>query len=225
MGTLLSLQPPGPLLAARLAAFGVPLTQAEAMRAFRAEIAYYRAHHLDGFDRAALADLRDRCAAEMHAALPQSAAQRIDVPALREAMLASLRFEPAPGALEALASLRAAGLRLVVLSNWDVSLEDALQQTGVLRYLDGVVTSAAFGAAKPDPSIFAHALAIAGADAARAVHVGDSPELDVVGARRAGIRPILVGERAAAAAEADTVESITTLHELPSLVLAHDDAR
>ena len=55
-----------------------------------------------------------------------------------------------------------------------------------------MVTSAEVGAAKPDPRPFLQGLALAGAAPEEAVHVGDSPENDVAGARAAGVRPLLV---------------------------------
>ena len=48
------------------------------------------------------------------------------------------------------------------------------------------------GARKPDPAIFAAALELAGAPPDEALHVGDTPEEDVDGARAAGIRPLLI---------------------------------
>lgn len=215
MGTLLALRPPGPLLAARLAAAGVPIDRRQAERAFRVEIDYYREHHLEGFDRASVAALRHRCAAAMHAALPARTRERIAVESLREAMLAALRFEPAPHAIETLRALRAMDMRLIVLSNWDVSLEEALAQTRLRPELDGLVTSAGFGAAKPDPAIFEHALEIAGATPQEAIHVGDSPQLDVAGAQSAAIQPVLLG-----AASTPGVPAIASLAELPGLIEA-----
>ena len=57
--------------------------------------------------------------------------------------------------------------------------------------LDGAVASAEVGAAKPDPAIFARALALAGVRAEEAWHVGDSVDADVEGALAAGLRPVL----------------------------------
>ena len=78
-----------------------------------------------------------------------------------------------------------------------------------------MVTSAEVGVAKPGPAIFEHALELAGARAADAVHVGDSLENDVAGARAAGIRPVLVARDGSAPAG---VEAIRSLAELPSLL-------
>jgi putative hydrolase of the HAD superfamily len=216
LGTLLYLEPPAPPLRRELAARGVEVDEETAGAALRAEIAYYRAHNLEGSDRAALAGLRRRCAGVLRDALGE-AGRALTVEAVEEALLAALRFTPYPDALPALERLRAAGLRLVVVSNWDVSLHDRLAETGIAARVDGVIASAELGAAKPDPAIFRHALTMAGVASAEAVHVGDSPAADVAGARAAGIEPILI-VRAPAAAPAEPVRTVASLAELPALV-------
>jgi putative hydrolase of the HAD superfamily len=80
------------------------------------------------------------------------------------------------------------------VSNWDCSLSDVLARTGLGELLDGVVTSAEAGARKPDPGIFTVALGLAGCEAAQALHVGDTPDEDVAGARAAGV-PVLFLDR------------------------------
>ena len=107
-------------------------------------------------------------------------------------LLEAIRFEPFPDTVQALRELRAAGLRLVAASNWDVSLHEQLERTGLRPLLDGAVSSAEAGAAKPDPAILVRALAIAGAEPAHAWHVGDDVEADVGGAMEAGLAGILV---------------------------------
>ncbi|MDX6650410.1 MAG: putative hydrolase of the superfamily [Solirubrobacteraceae bacterium] len=216
LGTLLYLEPPAPPLRRELAARGVEVDEETAGAALRAEITYYRAHNLEGSDRAALAGLRRRCAGVLRDALGE-AGRALTVEAVEEALLAALRFTPYPDALPALERLRAAGLRLVVVSNWDVSLHDRLAEAGIAARVDGVIASAELGAAKPDPAIFRHALTMAGVAAAEAVHVGDSPAADVAGARAAGIEPILI-VRAPAAAPAEPVRTVASLAELPALV-------
>lgn len=97
--------------------------------------------------------------------------------------------------------------------NWEVSLRDALQRTRLAPELHGVVTSASLGVAKPDAAIFAHALHLAEASPSEAIHIGDSPQLDVVGARNAGIQPILIGD-----AHHEGVPAIASLSQLPELI-------
>lgn len=221
LGTLLELEPPAPHLVAELAARGAAVTEAEADAALRTEIAYYRAHHDEASDVPALADLRDRCAAVLAGALPEHARA---VPDLRAALLSSLRFRPYPEVPDVLAALRAAGLRLVVVSNWDVSLHEALATTGLAPLIDGAISSAEAGAAKPATAVFARALALAGdVSAAQAVHVGDDAAADVAGARAAGIAPVLVLRDGGAAP--DGVPVLPDLTGLPELLTAYSRNR
>jgi putative hydrolase of the HAD superfamily len=111
--------------------------------------------------------------------------------------------------------LRERGHRLVVVSNWDCALPHWLAGAGLLDLVDGVVTSAGAGAAKPDPAIFAPALEIAAVPPGQALHVGDSLDKDVAGARAAGIRPVLLCRDGPPPAG---VQAIATLTELLSLV-------
>ncbi len=194
LGTLVSLAPPAPVLAGELAArFGVEVSEAEAGAALAAEIAFYRVHMGQGSDAERLAALRRRCAEVLRDALPRSdRLARVDPGALTEALLDSLRFQPFPDARPALLAARAHGARVVVVSNWDVSLTEVLERAGLAPLLHAVVTSAAIGAAKPAAAIFAHALALAGVPATEALHVGDSEADDVAGAVAAGIRAVLL---------------------------------
>ena len=176
LGTLVELEPPWDHLDGEP---GEPLE-----RAFRAEMSYYREHSDEGRDPDSLADLRRRCAAVLSAELGREVAV--------EEMMAAIRFRAYPDAAPALAELRALGARLVCVSNWDYSLPDVLARVGLADELDGVVTSAAVGARKPDPRLFEAALEVAGCAADEALHVGDTPTEDVEGARAAGIRALLI---------------------------------
>ena len=89
-----------------------------------------------GRDAAGLAELRRRCAEVLRDALGRA---ELDLGALTEALLAAIRFEPFPDAVPALRELRAAGMRLVAASNWDVSLHEQLERTGLTPLLDGAL--------------------------------------------------------------------------------------
>jgi putative hydrolase of the HAD superfamily len=206
-GTLVSMEPPARRLAAT---HGIPLELAE--RAFRAEIAYYLAHHVEGRDEASLDDLRGRCAQVLAAQLGE---WTLADP--RAAMLDAIRFHAFPDAAPALRELRARGLRLVVASNWDCSLPEVLEQAGLAELVDGVVASAIVGADKPAPELFEAALRLAGCDASEALHVGDSAANDVAGAAAVGIRPVLL-QRDGGPADGAAVTTIASLAELPGLL-------
>jgi putative hydrolase of the HAD superfamily len=206
LGTLLHFEPPAPHLRAALRERGIEVSQAAAEAAIRDEIAYYRAHLQEGRDAASLADLRRRSAEAMRPALGVDGD-------LTDALLASLRFRAYPDAAPALLALRARGLAIVVVSNWDHSLHERLEETGLAPLVDGAVASAELGHAKPERAIFEHALALAGAAPEAALHAGDSPREDIEGALAAGLRAVLVarGERPVDAG----VPVIRSLAELP----------
>jgi HAD superfamily hydrolase (TIGR01509 family) len=96
------------------------------------------------------------------------------------------------GTREALDRLRAAGLRLGVVSNSDGRVEEALVAAGVRECFDVVLDSALVGVEKPDPAIFRAALDALGVAPAEALYVGDLYEVDVVGARAAGMEAVLL---------------------------------
>ena len=212
LGTLVRLEPPAPRLRALLAEQGHDVSDHHAEAAFGAEISYYVEHHLEGSDEAALDNLRDRCASVLLDAL---ALPELDHAGARHAMLAALSFQPYPEVPDTLRALHERGNPLIAVSNWDCSLCRWLEDAGLLDLLDGVVSSGASGVAKPDPAIFLRALWYAGADPGDVLHVGDSLDKDVAGARAAHIRPVLLcrdGE------PPEGVETIATLADLPSLL-------
>ncbi len=213
LGTLVELDEPVPNLTSALAERGLDVPAQDVAVALRAEIAHYRAHHDDAVDEPSLERLRDRCAEVFQDALP-SPAREGDPVRVREALLAGLRFrafDEVPGVLRA---LRERGARLIVVSNWDVSLHGVLRETGLDGLVDGVLTSAEERIAKPDPEIFRRALALAGGvPAEQALHVGDDLIADVGGAQAAGITPVLV-DRDGRAGPVDGVRSVQILAEL-----------
>jgi putative hydrolase of the HAD superfamily len=209
LGTLVELPAPWPPLVSELGARGAAVTEQEARSALEEEMAYYRAHHDEATGAAELDDLRDRCTEVLRSALPPRAR---DVADLRGALLAALRFRPYAEVPGVLAELGELGVARVVVSNWDVSLRAVLDRTGLTPLLDGIVISAEVGAAKPDPAIFERALAVAGAPAEEAVHVGDTPDVDVAGALAAGLRAIHLDRSGA------DPQATTSLTGLPGLV-------
>ena len=92
-------------------------------------------------------------------------------------------------------------MTVVIASNWDCSLPEWLRPTGILELVDGVVTSAEVGAAKPSPRVVrARARAWRGSTPGEALHVGDKVDNDIEGAAAAGVRAVLLAARRRAAA-------------------------
>ena len=216
LGTLVELDSPAAALREEIERHtGVDVGEERAGAAFGAEIGYYLEHHLEGRDMEAVDALRDRCAEELHRAL---ALDGLDHATARDAMLAALRFRAFPDAVPLLEALKQRGVRLVAASNWDASLPDALERTGLASYLDGAVSSAVVGAAKPDPAVFLAALERAGCGPEDAFHVGDSPHGDVDGARAAGIRVALLDRHGALPDPPAGVPMLSSLDALPSVI-------
>lgn len=103
-----------------------------------------------------------------------------------------------------LAGLHERGISLALLSNTflpAVVLDRHLEEVGLIRYLPSRVYSSETIVRKPDPEVFAIALAKAGLQAAETLYVGDSIRYDVRGAAAAGMRsalkdPLGLGARA-----------------------------
>jgi putative hydrolase of the HAD superfamily len=218
LGTLVALEPPAPLLVAELRACGVQVSGREAAVALAAEIAYYRANHDMAADAVSLARLRARCTEVLRAALPATAA--LPAAELQAALLAALRFVPYDEVPAALRELRAAGHRLVVVSNWDVSLHEMLRTTGLRPLVDGAISSAEAGVPKPAPAIFERALTLAGGAGGRALHAGDSVDHDVAGALAAGFEAVLVVRAGRPPGVPAGVRVVRSLAELAQLAAA-----
>jgi putative hydrolase of the HAD superfamily len=126
-------------------------------------------------------------------------------------------FPEVPRVLE---TLRARGVLLAVVSNFDGRLVPLLAALGLSQRVDAVVHSSQAGSAKPDPAIFLEALARLGVAPADALHVGDDPAADVEGARRAGLAAALVDRRGTGPAVTGGVPVLRSLDELPGLAVA-----
>lgn len=103
-----------------------------------------------------------------------------------------------PGAREALAAVKRRGLLTGLISNTGITpgtvLRQILDGMGMLELLDVAVFSDEVEVAKPAASIFIDTLESLGVEPPEAVFVGDQPHLDVLGARRAGMWSVQIGD-------------------------------
>ena len=95
-----------------------------------------------------------------------------------------------PGARSLLLRLRSLRWATAIVSNFDRRLPSILRELGLADLFDAVVLCSDVGAAKPEAAIFHRALERLRVPASRAVVVGDDEELDIEGARAAGLRAI-----------------------------------
>ena len=148
----------------------------ESLRALRAAVAQRfpeRSHDMTF--------LRHRTLSEMFAAAGQSAAH---ADAAFEVFFAARNrvtlYADVAAALERLSGR----YRLFALSNGNADLE----RCGIARWFAGHVTAISAGAPKPDIRIFSRLIEEAGVEAQQILHIGDDPQLDVIGARAAGLQ-------------------------------------
>lgn len=116
------------------------------------------------------------------------------LPTLTERMRLDYRPESVvpDGVPEMLEDLSRAGYRLGLVSNRDTGLQDSSERHGLKDHFEVVLEAGQVGRWKPQPELFWEALDRMGVEAREAVYVGDNYYADVLGARSAGLRPILV---------------------------------
>lgn len=132
---------------------------------------------------------------------------------------AALWLRVIPGAVDGLRELADTGVQLGVVSNADGLIGERLRTLEILQVGPGpgvevacVIDSGLVGVMKPDARIFEMALEAMQVDAANAWYVGDMPGIDVVGARRAGMRPLLMDPlRLHGEADYDRIDSLADL--------------
>ena len=181
LGTLVELEPPWVGLREAL---GDEVEEERLVAAVREEMAYYKQHAHEGRDPESLADLRERSAEVLSRALGR------EVPV--SVLVDAIRFGPYPDAVPALRALREKGLRLICVSNWDVSLGQVLERCGLMQHLDGAISSAEAEAPKPHPAVLLAGCEIADCKPGDALMIGDTPEEDGAAAEAAGMRCLLI---------------------------------
>jgi HAD superfamily hydrolase (TIGR01509 family) len=106
---------------------------------------------------------------------------------------ANLWRKPIAGMVELAHELTRNGARVAVLSNSEGKLAELLAEIGLADAFAAIIDSGRIGLEKPGKAIFDHALAVLGGSGADAIHIGDSWNADIVGARNAGWRAIWYG--------------------------------
>jgi len=113
-------------------------------------------------------------------------------PALKNSKTRRLWSMIMPGVPAALERLHSLGLQLVVVSNADGTVAALFEELGLRHLFEHIVDSGVVGFEKPDSRIFQHALNVSGGTPDRTLHVGDVYDVDVAGARAAGIHALLL---------------------------------
>ncbi len=120
------------------------------------------------------------------------------------------------GTIEMLDWLRGRNYRLGVISNAEGQIKQLIEHAGITDRFDVIIDSGEVGFDKPDERIFRHAMEQMGVQAERSVYVGDLYRIDVVGARKVGMTPVLVDpDGTHAQVDCLCVKRVTELPTLP----------
>ncbi|KAF8503097.1 HAD hydrolase subfamily IA REG-2-like protein [Gautieria morchelliformis] len=114
------------------------------------------------------------------------------VPRLMQRFSGSEGYKPFVDSVPTLETLRAAGVRIVMLSNGDPRMKTVFVDLGIAKYFDHMLVSEDLGNEKPARQVWVDACLHAGARLEETVHVGDELECDYKGARHAGVHALLV---------------------------------
>jgi HAD superfamily hydrolase (TIGR01549 family) len=126
--------------------------------------------------------------------------------------------------IPAMRRLRDAGIKRALISNADADVTALCTRLEFAHEMNLIVTSAVVGWEKPDVRTFRAALDPLGVEPHEAIHIGDQPKSDVVGARAAGMRAALIDRYIRHDPAAHDVPVVHGLMELVDLVLAHNEA-
>jgi HAD superfamily hydrolase (TIGR01549 family) len=214
-GTLLRLDRPFERLAGKLTRIGLHVPMEIVKKAFLKEMAYYRQHHLEGNNSENLLSLRSRCADLLFTMLAQegyaaelSSQQRLDT------LMGSIRFELYEDVLPTLDWCMVHGLATGVISAWDCSLVDTIKRLCPHPF-SRVVVSAVEEIEKSDGRLFLKAAEGLHVPPSQIVHIGDEVDSDLLGAEKAGMKPVLI-DREQAHKDIGR-RRIESLDEFPSL--------
>lgn len=120
---------------------------------------------------------------------------------------------------ETLVELKKAGYLMAVLSNRDKPFMDVLENHKISEFFDFSMAGGEVNSYKPEPGLFEHALKRTNLSPQEAVYVGDNYYADVVGARRAGLRPVLFDpDHIFPDADCETIRSFTELNSLVKVI-------
>jgi len=136
---------------------------------------------------------------------------------IHELYLNSFKVEAFPETEEVLEYLKGR-YRLAVISNASSELPRyAIKRLGLESYFEVIVLSRDIGIRKPSPEIFKFTLQKLRLSSSQAVHVGDSMEKDVLGAKRAGMKAVWIN-RSGEEASVDADYVLRSISELTRIL-------
>lgn len=103
-----------------------------------------------------------------------------------------IQFKIDPQAIYVLKQLKNKGYRLAIISNWDESLKEELDNNNLTELFDVIIISGVVGCEKPSVKLFKICLETLNSQPHECVYIGDTTFMDVIGSKNSGIEPILI---------------------------------
>lgn len=113
-------------------------------------------------------------------------------PELYECFQVKKRWELFADVMALLEDLQRLGHEKAILANWDNKLKELVKRLGIEKFFSQILSSEELSMEKPDAKVFLHILKLLLVNPERAIYVGNEYEADVVGARNAGLIPVLI---------------------------------
>jgi FMN phosphatase YigB (HAD superfamily) len=213
-GTLLYVDQPFKRLARGLRRAGLDVPVESAKEAFLHEAAYYKQHHLEAADFESLRDLRYRCAEILFSRLAELGFSILLPKETKlKVLMDSIRFDIYGDVAPILDWCKTRGIATGVISNWDCSLPQVLQELLKDHTFQAVVVSACEGIAKSDPALYLKAAEALDLTPSAVLHVGNEKESDYDSAGQAGFRALLLDREGRHSSERE--QCIQSLSQLP----------
>ena len=216
-GTLLHVDRVIERLRDELSKIGITTPFEAVQNAFITEVGYYKAHHLEAKDLDRLLNLRHRCAEVLFDKLAeQGYACEVSPEKKLAVLIEGIHFKLYEDVLLVLEWCKSKGLMTGVISNWDCSLPEILNDRLDRHRFDVIMVSAIEGINKSDPAMFYRAAERLGLSPSRILHVGDEMENDLHSPQKAGWNAVLLDrEGHRKGIEGPSIRSLT---DLPSTI-------
>ena len=212
-GTLVELDDFTGHLQRNFARCGWEFSRDEIKRAAHREMAFYIERSMLARDRESWLELRKQCAQVLAEALREKRRDfNLSLDKCAEVLSDSIQFRVFPEAQRVLEKLKARGVAMGVVSNWDYELPQILENLGLKKYFSFVLSSAEVGSAKPSLQIFERAWQLARSirpqlQSDECIYIGDNFQKDVEPAQKIGWTPLWLVRKKRDLTSGDTPET------------------
>lgn len=203
------------------AAAGIEIPLDVVTHAARGEMRFYVKNSVRAYDEPTLQQVRLECASVLSAGLAEKGYPiSLDEATVGRILAESIAFHVYPDVPPVFEELQQRGVPMAIMSNWDYQIVAIMDELGLGRYVEFVLSSSAVGREKPAPEFFLVGLERVcqlhpHLKASDCLYIGDTFDNDVLGAQQIGMRPLwLVREEADLATGNPGAPHLCSMHDL-----------